>query len=187
MRRTQKSNHKTSRGWELFRFIVCGIAAALADYLFCQLFVLIFNNSFNSYAITAITTLIGFIAGVIVNYFLSTFWVYQNVDSSVQTKSKKFIMWFVILSLVATLLSIGTMLLCNLVVKSCYGVNIVSISIIDLIKQHGINFLCQFEFWAYFWCFCIKTIVGLVFNYFTRKYILYKAPKTLIEKAENGK
>ena len=174
------SDRKTSRTWELFRFLVCGIAAALTDYLFCQLVVLLLHNHLSEIWVTIISTAIGFIFGVVVNYLISTFWVYQNVDKDVKTKSKMFIALFIVLSLCAMLLSIGAMLLCNLVIVSAWGneYNIVNLSVMELIKEHGIKFLGQGLFWAYFISFCIKTLVGLVFNYFTRKYILYKEPKS---------
>ena len=166
------SDRKTSRTWELFRFLVCGIAAALTDYLFCQLVVLLLHNHLSEIWVTIISTAIGFIFGVVVNYLISTFWVYQNVDKDVKTKSKMFITLFIVLSLCAMLLSIGAMLLCNLVIVSAWGneYNIVNLSVMELIKEHGIKFLGQGLFWAYFISFCIKTLVGLVFNYFTRKY-----------------
>ena len=173
------SDRKTSRTWELFRFLVCGVAAALTDYLFCQLMVLLLHNHLSEIWVTIISTAIGFIFGVVVNYLISTFWVYQNVDKDVKTKSKMFITLFIALSLCAMLLSIGAMLLCNLVIVSAWGneYNIVNLSVMELIKEHGVKFLGQGLFWAYFISFCIKTLVGLVFNYFTRKYILYKEPK----------
>lgn len=173
------TDKKTSRGWELVRFLICGVAAALTDYLFSQLMVLALHNALPNIWVTIISTAVGFIFGVAVNYLISTFWVYQNVDRNINTKSKSFITWFVILSLIAMLLSIGAMLLCNLVVVSVWGQanNIVNLSVMELINENGIAFLATFIFWAYFFSFCIKTIVGLVFNYFTRKYILYKEPK----------
>ena len=168
-----------NRGLELVRFLICGVAAALTDYLCCQLVVLALHKAIDETWVTIISTAIGFIFGVAVNYLISTYWVYRNVDKSIKTKSKTFIMWFVILSLAAMLLSIGAMLLCNLVIVANWGQenNIVNISIMELIKENGIGFLKNSVFWAYFVSFCIKTIVGLVFNYFTRKYILYKEPK----------
>ena len=170
---------KTSRGLELVRFLVCGVAAALTDYLFSQLIVLLLHDTISKVWVTVISTAVGFLFGVAVNYLISTFWVYQNVDKSIKTKSKRFIMWFVILSLIAMLLSIGAMLLCNLIVTSSWGqeYNIVNLSVMELINEEGMDFLKNAVFWAYFLSFCIKTIVGLVFNYFTRKYILYKEPK----------
>lgn len=169
---------KKSRLLELVRFLICGVAAALTDYLMCQLVIFLLPKAMGETWITVISTAIGFIFGVVVNYLISTFWVYQNVDKDVQTKSKKFIFWFFILSLIAMLLSIGAMLLCDVViVNGLHMDSIVKLSIMELIKEFGIGFLAQAIFWAYFVSFCIKTLVGLVFNYFTRKYILYKEPK----------
>ena len=172
---------KNDRRKELVRFLICGIAAALTDYLFCQLVILIFNSANISIPwiwLTVISTAIGFIFGVLVNYLLSTYWVYQNVDKSIQTKSVKFITLFVIFSLIAMLLSIATMLLCNLVImEGLHQASIMDVSLMNLIKEYGMSFLAQVSFWTYFISFCLKTIVGLVFNYFTRKYILYKEPK----------
>ncbi len=171
-------NKKTSKSWELLRFLICGVAAALTDYLFCQLTIFLLGKAISGIWLTVISTAVGFIFGVIVNYLISTFWVYQNVDKSVKTKSKTFILWFVLLSLAAMLLSIGAMLLCDLVVVHGLQMpSIVDMSLMQLIKENGWAFLANNIFWAYFISFCIKTIVGLVFNYFTRKYILYKEPK----------
>ena len=166
-----------SRGWELFRFLVCGVAAALSDYLAAQLIVLVMPGV-NEIVVTIVSTAIGFVVGVIVNYLISTYWVYQNVDESINTKSKRFIIWFIILSFIAMLLSIGTMLLCDLVVTKGMGLeSIVHTSIISIMKDHGIGFLAEANFWSYFVSFVLKTLVGLVWNYFTRKYFLYKEPK----------
>ena len=169
---------KKSRLLELVRFLICGVAAALTDYLVCQLIIFVLPKTIGEMWITVISTAIGFIFGVVVNYLISTFWVYQNVDKNVQTKSKKFMFWFFILSLIAMLLSIGAMLLCDVVIVNALHMDsIVKLSIMELIKEFGIGFLSQAIFWAYFVSFVIKTLVGLVFNYFTRKYILYKEPK----------
>ena len=179
---------KKNRGLELLRFLICGAAAALTDYLFCQLIILLLHNHLPEIWTTIISTAIGFACGVVVNYLISTFWVYQNVDKNVKTKSKSFITWFIILSFCAMMLSIGAMLLCNVIIVAIKGndYNIVKLSVMELIKANGISFLTKYIFWAYFISFCIKTLVGLVFNYFTRKYILYKEPKTENEdKTEN--
>lgn len=168
---------KKNRGLELVRFLVCGLASALTDYLFCQMMILVLPKSIGFIWITMISTAVGFIFGVTVNYIISTFWVYQNVDKSINTKSKKFVALFVLLSFCALLLSVGVMLACGLVVKSAWGFEIVEFSLMELIQDNGISFLSLGIFWAYFVSFCIKTLVGLVFNYLTRKFILYKEPK----------
>lgn len=174
-----KSNHKTSKWWELLRFLVCGVVAALLDYLTCQLIVMACGNSLNDFWTIALSTMAGFVVGVITNYIISILWVYQNVDKSVNQKSKKFIALFVLFSFVGMMLSVGTMYLCELVCVSAWGkeASIVNTQLIALIKDNGIGFLGQIAFWRYFIAFCLKTLVGLVFNYFTRKYILFKEPK----------
>ena len=104
--------------------------------------------------------------------------MYQNVDKSVETKSKRFIMWFVILSFIAMTLSIGTMLICDVIVVFAMHLDsIVNASIVSLIKENGIKFLIEANFWTYFVSFVLKTLAGLVWNYFTRKKFLYKEPK----------
>lgn len=170
--------NKNSRGHELIRFIICGLASAITDYLASQVIIFIVNGNMEEVPLTILSTAIGFIFGVVINYLLSTFWVYQNVDKDVKTKSPKFVTLFIIFSLIALLLSIGTMLLCDLVVTKGIGLeSIVDLSLFDLFKQDGSLFITQAIFWAYAISFILKTLVGLIWNYFTRKYILYKEPK----------
>lgn len=174
--------NKKMRFFELLRFIICGLASAIADYLICQLVIFLIGSNLNHIALTALSTFFGFIVGVVVNYFISTFWVYRNVDKNIKTKSPKFVTLFVIFSLISLFLSIGTMLLCNLVVVYGLGLDsIVELSIIDLFKNYGVAFITKGIFWAYAISFVLKTLVGLIWNYFTRKYILYKEPKEQYE------
>ena len=100
----EKVDRSKSRWWELLRFLICGVAAALSDYLAAQLIVLAMPGV-NEIVVTIVSTAVGFVVGVIVNYLISTFWVYQNVDKSIQTKSKRFITMFVILSFIAAMYS----------------------------------------------------------------------------------
>jgi len=166
-----------SRLYEFIRFLITGVACALLDYLTCQVVVLLLPSSINSSWITVVSTTAGFVIGVIANYIISTYWVYQNVDKSKNTKSAMFITLFVLLSFCALLLSIGAMLLCQIFCEKVVNIDIVEISLLGLIKENGLKFLLEGVFWAYFISFCIKTLVGLIWNYFTRKYILYKEPK----------
>lgn len=178
-----KIDKKKSLKWELIRFAITGVVCALFDYLVCQLVIMGFNAlKADAVLTTIISTGAGFVIGVILNYILSTYWVYQNVDKSQNTKSPLFIIKFVILSIGGLLVSVGVMLLCNLVCESSFNINIVDVSIMELIKLNGFAFLAQGIFWAYFISFCLKTLAGLIFNYITRKLILYKAPK---EEEEN--
>ena len=144
---------------ELIRFLICGLAAALTDYLFCQLVILIFNKSGVAISwiwLTTISTIIGFIFGVIVNYLLSTFWVYRNVDKNINTKSTKFISLFVLFSVIAALLSIGTMLLANvIVVYGFHEASIIDAFVSQLLVQPMI-WLCVSVLYSFF---CILSII----------------------------
>jgi putative flippase GtrA len=173
-----KVDKKKNVWLELVRFIICGIVAALTDYLVSQLIILSFENAIiDKVWVIAISTAIGFIVSVIVNYLISTFWVFQNVKDKKSTRTPKFIALFILLSIVALLLSVGAMELCNLVTISTMDFSVVDASIMGLIRDDGWNFIKDPIFWAYIISFSIKTLVGLIFNYFTRKFILYKAPK----------
>jgi len=179
MSESSKQIDKSKNGkLELLRFIICGVVAALTDYLVSQLIVLLLGDKLSGTWVIVISTGIGFIVSVIVNYLISTYWVYQNVDKNVKTKSGKFITIFVLLSLAAMGLSILAMYLCNLFVIHVVGHDsIIDLSVMGLIKEYGWGFLGQSIFWDYIVSFGVKTVTGFVFNYFTRKKILYKAPK----------
>lgn len=174
MTKEEKRLYKNkSKGWELIRFLVCGVIAALSDYLVCELSKLLFKNIDKTWIIILSTTC-GFIVGVIVNYFISTYWVYRNVKDEKTTKTSIFIIKFVILSACALFLSIGTMALCELFFKEVTNIDI-SKSNLKIIFTF--SFWGDVTFWCYFASFCLKTIVGLIWNYFTRKHFLYVAPK----------
>ena len=156
--------------WELFKFLVTGVVCALADFLTTSLFLKICSG-LPTTAQSAISLLTGFLVGVTLNYILSTFWVFKGKQDRDVTKSKKFIILFVIFSAIAYGLSYGTYELYRVIIAKAASINI---------NDADINYILQFTFWgdALFWlfflAFFLKTLVGLIWNYFTRKFILYK-------------
>ena len=166
---------KISRGNELIRFIITGLVCALIDFLTSYGVLALCNKGgLQGFWATAISTTCGFILGVIANYLLSTFWVFKNVSDKGKTKTVGFIVAFVLLSAVAWGLSVGTMELCSLVCRNAWGINIDEKADAVIKKVFTFTFWDDVTFWAYFVSFCLRTLVGLVWNYFTRKYILYK-------------
>lgn len=163
--------------WELIKFLITGVVCAAADFLTTALFLRICENLPKA-AQSAISLLAGFLVGVTLNYILSTFWVFKGKQERSVTKSTKFIVLFIIFSAVAYGLSYGTYELSRLIFDPLIAP--------QSINDATINYILQFTFWgdAMFWLFALafflKTLIGLIWNYFTRKYILYK-PK----KAEN--
>lgn len=169
---------KTSRGREILRFLVTGIVCALIDFL-VSYFVLagLVKTGMSSGWANALSVAAGFIVAVVLNYFLSTYWVFQNVEDEKKAKKPWFIAVFVVLSAGAMFLSIGTMELCAFICLNAWNVDIISKADEIISEIIHFSFWSDVAFWAYFISFVIKTFVGLVWNYLTRKFILYREPK----------
>lgn len=162
---------------EIIRFCITGLVCAILDLLVSQLFIFILKSAHPT-VITVVSTAMGFLVGVIANYILSTFWVFKGGKNESKTKTPLFVFLFILFSACALMLSIGAMELSRIIVLKISGINIV---------EHGFETILNFTFikdpifWLYFLCFCIKTLIGLIWNYFTRKYILYKTDNKVIE------
>lgn len=169
---------KTSRGLELLRFLVTGIVCALIDFIVSYLVLagLVKADMPSAWA-NAISIAIGFIVSVILNYLLSTYWVFKNVKDEKASKKPLFIFIFVVLSAGAMFLSIGTMELCSFICLKAWDIDIISKADSIISEIFSFSFWGDISFWAYFISFIIKTFVGLVWNYLTRKFILYREPK----------
>ena len=172
--------NKKENTWELIKFLITGVVCAAADFLTTSLFLRICAG-LPGPAQSAISLLAGFMVGVILNYILSTYWVFRGKQDSKVTKSVKFIVLFIVFSAIAYGLSYGTYELCRVIIWNAGSINI---------NDANINYILQFTFWgdALFWLFALafvlKTLVGLIWNYFTRKYILYKRKNVEEENVE---
>lgn len=84
---------------EIIRFLIVGTFATLIDMLVMAVFIYVFNkNSYNSFFdvflnsgngagwSVVVATAIGFLVGLVVNYFLSLFYVYQGQNNFAKTK-----------------------------------------------------------------------------------------------------
>ena len=161
---------KKENTWELVKFLITGVVCAAADFLTTSLFLKIFAFLPGA-AQSAIALLAGFIVGVFLNYILSTYWVFRGKQDAKVTKSIGFIIAFVLLSVVAYGLSYGTYELCRIIINNTLHMNINEASITYIfIPKHWLEAL----FWLFIMAFVLKTLVGLIWNYFTRKYILYR-------------
>ena len=176
--------NKKENLWELVKFLITGVVCAIADFLTTAAFLRIFSflkDQSLDWLQSAIALLAGFIVGVTLNYILSTYWVFKGKQDRSVTKSTKFIVLFVIFSAIAYGLSYGTYELCRLIFNNAWAINI---------NDAGIDYILKFTFWGdalfwlYFLAFFLKTLVGLIWNYFTRKYILYKKKEKLEEEPQ---
>lgn len=153
-------NYLKSHSKEIIRFVVVGLTATLADYLTSLLFLKviytdqtpIFGGDSLSRSLVLAKTM-GYVVGIIVNYILSTFFVFKNVEDKKKSRS---VLGFVIFSL----LSIGGFLI-NL----------------GITKLGNLIYSVDNNIWWYTFVFIVATGVVLIYNYITRKYILYREPK----------
>ena len=164
--------NKKENTWELIKFLITGVVCAAADYFTTSLFLRICAGIPSDIAQSAISLLAGFIVGVILNYILSTYWVFRGKQDKAVTKSTRFIVLFVIFSAIAYGLSFLTYEGCRWLFSMNPGVNI-NMCTIDYILKF--QFWGDLVFWLYTVAFILKTLVGLIWNYFTRKYILYRS------------
>lgn len=165
-----KQTKSISLSNELVRFLITGLVCAAADFLVTSIFLMLLKTAPRPIQ-SAISLLAGFVVGVFLNYLLSTYWVFKGRQKDNVTKSVKFIVLFIIFSAVAYGLSYGTYELCRILFETYSQADINSIGIDYLLK---FTFWGNFVFWLFVLAFFLKTLVGLIWNYFTRKYILYK-------------
>ena len=137
--------------YEVFRFLIIGLIAAVFDFLLCYIFqFIIFKGNENVY-VTVISTIMGFLIGVVINYLLSTYMVYKKTDNK-KAKNVKGMIIFLLLAVIGLLLGIGIQAL-------FYDL---------LFVKKGVSFF------SYPITFIFRTFVVMVYNYISRKLILYK-------------
>lgn len=123
-------------------------------------------------------SVVGFALATPANWSLSSIWGFRNVDgeSEKAAKSCKGLLKFVFWSFVALVLGAFIQFLGYMICIEWSGWNIDILGGFSFDKMFGENgsFLV---FSAWLIVFVIRTIVTLTFNYLTRKFFIYKAPK----------
>jgi putative flippase GtrA len=137
--------------WEIFRFAIVGLVAAIFDFATCFIFQFIIFNGSTAFYVTGIATGMGFVIGVTINYLMSTYMVYKAAKSNF-SKSAKGIITFLVLSILGLLIGVGI----QYVLYDFLFINI------------GVSFL------TYPVDFVIRTLVVMVYNYITRKLFIYR-------------
>ena len=170
-------DHKTSRKWEIIRFLVIGVVATIFDAGTRLLVAYLLRNTYEWVA-TGLSVLAGFIVGVTVNYVFSILWVFQNVEDENRAKTQKSLWLFVLLGFIGLLfhegLNYGSEALFNL-----GGISIVEgqQSVINTIKDGTWSFFSNLNFWMWAIIFVVGTLIVLVWNYWSRKKWIFVEPK----------
>lgn len=175
----KKKTKKSNLSGEIIRFIVVGVIATLVDLFLNYLFVILVPSGWNDDLKVVICTTMGFIGGVIINYILSVVWVFQNVESEKEVKSKKNFVMFVLLSAVGLVLGIAFMGGFNALSESLLNINLYAWEpdhLSEVILNPSIIFN-NAGFWLFTIFFCIKTLIVLFYNYISRKMFIFKTSK----------
>lgn len=157
-------------GGEILRFIVTGVVATLIDFLVSYLVASFLPDSMGVWKEVVYTTA-GFLVSLVANYILSAVWVFKNVDEKVNTHSFKNILLFVALSAVGLGIGIGIMI----------GFDALDDNVIHSGFENWLDFITkgkEFSFAAFGWAilfFGFKTLVVLVWNYLSRKKLIFKS------------
>lgn len=157
---------------EILRFIIVGVIATIFDYVTKILVTSAIGDKLSDNYKTLIGYACGFIVSVIVNYILSTFFVFKNVEDKNKSKSFKSMILFFIFSFIGFLLGLGIFYGCFYLFK-IWNIDIMSFSIFKFYES-----ITNPEFYLYTLVFVIQTLIVLVFNYTTRKKFIYIAPKS---------
>lgn len=137
--------------WEIFRFAIVGLVAAVFDFAFCFLFQFIIFKGNDAFYVTGISTSMGFLVGVVINYLMSTYMVYKNTKSDT-SKTVKGILLFFVLALIGLFLGIG----------------------IQYFLYDFLNLRKGVTFFSYPICFITRTLIVMVYNYISRKLVIYR-------------
>ena len=144
---------------EIIRFLIVGGIATLCDYAVFYLFNLVILKGLNDSANLVIATALGFLTGLLVNWFLQKF-VYSYITDN-ETKSKKVFIKFVIVSLIGLgITELGMYLASPLYGKYVWTI-IVSFDPVKLFFK------------------LLMTGIVLVWNYIARKLFVFKTKKAV--------
>ena len=136
---------------EIVRFVIVGGLCTVVDY---SIFNLVILKNLDVTLNLFISTTLGFLAGLLVNWSLQKF-VYRYLDES-QTKSKKVFLKFFIISVIGLGITQLGILLAEPIYDTYYWTIIIT-----------------FDFWKLFMK-CLMTGIVLVFNYLCRKFYVFK-------------
>lgn len=157
--------------YELLRFALVGLICTFIDFAINLLILfLIKEGKINEVLRQIIAITLGFIGGVTANYLLSTFFVFKNIKDEKKAKTPLYIFLFVILSVIGLGLSYAIFFTFKAIFLTA-SINI------DFEFHFSKELLSSLDFWMYVLVFIIKTAIVLVYNYLTRKFIIYNAPK----------
>ena len=137
---------------EIGRFLLIGGFATIVDYALFYLFNLVILTGLKENINLAISTFIGFVSGLIINWVFSARFVYRY---NKKTTNKQFLLYLLICVVGLGLTELG-MLLASPAFDKFY-----------------LTIIIKFDFWKLFFK-CLMTLIVLILNYLGRKFLIFK-------------
>ncbi len=131
--------------FEIVRFALVGVIASLFDFATCYIFQYLILKSLNDVWITVISVTMGFLVGVVVNYLCSIYMVFKATTSKDKSRTNLGRFLFFVLAAVGLFIGIGLQYL-----------------FYDFLKLD------------YIVTFIIRTLIVLIWNYLSRKYLIFR-------------
>lgn len=132
--------------YEVIRFSLVGVIAALFDFTTCAIFqYLILPSNWPDIALTIVSVTFGFMVGVFVNYICSVYMVFKNTTDKNTSRTTKGRVLFVLLASVGLFMG--------------YGFQYLFFDFLEL---------------GYLLSFVLRTLIVLVWNYLSRKFFIFK-------------
>ncbi len=166
---TKKVSEKQTKEqlfWEIFRFLLVGGTATIADYLVFWLFdgwllplLPVSGKAWTTISLI-ISTAAGFGIGLVVNWILSVRFVFRAVKDKEEASSKKSFFVFTVIGLIGLAITeVGVVIL---------------VAVLPEITLFGTTAFFRTE-WSKWVAKVIMTCIVLVFNYTGRKLLIFKS------------
>lgn len=180
----RKFNSDTSLIMEIIRFVVVGVYGTLIDFAVEGWFTSMVSSrvagvgTIGAFFIMFLISALGFIVATPATWSLTSIWGFRNVTKESEEKSKSlkgmfiFTFWAVLGLLLGAVIQFFGYMIC--LEWSGWGINILGGFSFEKMFGEGGNINI---FFAWATVMVIRTGFTMVFNYLTRKFFIYKAPK----------
>lgn len=137
---------------EIFRFLLIGGFATIVDYVVFYLSTYLLFKGLDKETNKLISTFLGFIAGLIINWIFSARFVYRYEK---KTTNKQLLIYIAICVAGLLITELGIFLA------------------MPLYETYYVTIIVKFDFWQLFFK-CLMTVIVLILNYLGRKFLIFK-------------
>ena len=136
---------------EIARFLLIGGFATIVDYVVFYLSTYLFFKGLDDSTNKIISTFLGFVAGLIINWIFSARFVYKYEK---KTTNKQLLIYIAICVAGLLITELGIFLA------------------MPLYETLYVTIIVTFDFWQLFFK-CLMTVIVLILNYLGRKYLIF--------------